>query len=304
MPLPPLNALRAFEAAARHESFARAAHELHVTQGAVSRHVKLLEEHLGLVLFRRLPQGIELTAPGRALLPELTASFERIARATRLVTDGDRELKVASPPTLAARWLVRRLSRFQELRPDMRVTLGIICDHGDFLRGGFDLGILDVQTDLNRPTRLEAVPLRPEAMTPVCSPALLAGPNGPLRDPDDLAGRILLHPYVDRQDWLRWARAAGLPDHVVLEGGYVFETLEMAIAAAIGGLGVAIADLHLIREELRSGALVAPFDLVSSHGTGYVLFSEKGRFDEPKIAAFRDWLLAEVASDGISPPST
>src|SRR4051812_16275872 len=114
MRLPPLNALRAFEAAARHESFVKAATELNVTQGAVSRHVKLLEEHLGLLLFRRLPHGIELTAQGRTLLPELTASFERIAGATRQLAENDRELKVGCPPTLASRWLVRRLARFQE----------------------------------------------------------------------------------------------------------------------------------------------------------------------------------------------
>jgi LysR family glycine cleavage system transcriptional activator len=301
--LPPLNALRAFEAAARHQSFVRAAQELHVTQGAVSRHVKLLEEHLDLVLFRRLPQDIELTAQGRALLPELTASFERIAHATRQVTEGDRDLKVASPPTLAERWLVRRLSRFHDLRPGTRVTLGIICGHDEFFRGGFDLGITDFQTDLNRPPGLASVPLRPEAMTPVCAPAALHAPQGGLREPSDLENRVLLHPHADRLDWLRWARMAGLAERVALHGGYVFETLEMAIAAAVGGLGIAIADLHLIREELVSGALVAPFDLVVSEGTGYVLFSEQGRFEEPKIAAFRDWLLAEVASDGFGATS-
>jgi LysR family transcriptional regulator, glycine cleavage system transcriptional activator len=123
--LPSLNALRAFEAAARHQSFARAADELHVTQGAVSRHVRLLEEELETVLFRRHARGIELTAQGRSLLPELTASFERIARAARRAAEGDRELRVASPPTLAARWLVRRLAGFRDLRPELRVTLGV-----------------------------------------------------------------------------------------------------------------------------------------------------------------------------------
>src|SRR5690242_230802 len=117
MRLPPLNALRAFEAAARHQSFVRAADELHVTQGAVSRHVKSLEQQLGAALFRRLPQGVELTAQGRVLLPELTASFERIAKAARQVADSDRELRVGCAPTLGSRWLVRRLGRFLNRNP-------------------------------------------------------------------------------------------------------------------------------------------------------------------------------------------
>jgi LysR family glycine cleavage system transcriptional activator len=187
--------LRAFEAAARHQSFARAADELHVTQGAVSRHVRLLEDELGTVLFRRHARGIELTAQGRALLPELTASFERIARAARRAADGDRELRVASPPTLAARWLVRRLAGFRDLRPDLRVALGVNCSYDDFFRGGFDLGIADHDMDRDRPPGLEAVLLRREALTPVCAPALLREDRGGLREPSDLERHVLLHPH-------------------------------------------------------------------------------------------------------------
>jgi LysR family glycine cleavage system transcriptional activator len=298
MRLPPLNALRAFEAAARHESFVKAANELNVTQGAVSRHVKLLEEHLGLLLFRRLPHGIELTPQGRTLLPELTASFERIAGATRQLAENDRELKVGCPPTLASRWLVRRLARFQQARPDLRVTLGIACGQAEFVQGGFDLGILEFKHDGTRPTRLDAVFLRWERMTPVCTPAVAQS----LRKPEELCRQTLLHPNPDRADWLRWTRFAGLPDQLALRGGHVFETLEMATSAAAGGLGVAMLDLHLIGEELRSGVLVAPFDLAVREQTGYLLISGHGRFGEPKVAAFRDWLLAELAADGIGWP--
>jgi LysR family transcriptional regulator, glycine cleavage system transcriptional activator len=268
-----------------------------VTQGAVSRHVRLLEEELGTVLFRRHARGIELTAQGRSLLPELTASFERIARAARRAAGGDRELRVASPPTLAARWLVRRLAGFRDLRPELRVTLGVNCSYDDFFRGGFDLGIADHDMDLDRPAGLEAVLLRREALTPVCAPALLREDRGGLREPADLERHVLLHPHPDRQDWRKWVRAAGLPGRIAEEGGQLFSTLEMAIAAAAGGLGVALADLHLIRGELASGALVAPFDLVLSDGTGYFLFAERGRLAEPNLVAFRDWLLAEAAAD-------
>ena len=125
MRLPPLNALRAFEAAARHESFVGAAAELHVSQGAISRHVKLLEARLGVALFHRRAQGIELTGAGRTLLPELTASFERMARALGRLTQADREIRVIAAPTFAMRWLVPRLRHFRDLHPELRVSVGI-----------------------------------------------------------------------------------------------------------------------------------------------------------------------------------
>jgi len=295
MRLPPLNALRAFEAAARLQSFARAADELHVTQGAISRHVKLLEEHLGVTLFRRRPQGVALSEQARLLLPEITAAFERIGRAARRVADADRELRVASPPTLAARWLVRRLVHFQERHPEIRVTLGVMCPYDDFFRGGFDLGITDYEMQREQPQGLEAVLLRRESLTPVCSPSLLNRSPG-LREAADLASHVLLHPNLDRCDWRKWLRGAHLAAELA-ESGQAFATMEMAISAAMGGLGVAIADLDLIRDELAMGNLVAPLDLVVRDETGYFLFTEQGRFAEPKIAAFRAWLESEITSD-------
>ena len=295
MRLPPLNALRAFEAAGRHQSFSRAAEELHVTQGAISRHIKLLEEHLGVTLFRRRAQGVELTEAARTLLLELTASFERIGRAARRIADADRELRVASAPTLAARWLVRRLVRFQELHPTTRITLGVMCPWDDFFRGGFDLGIVDYETQRHQPDGLEGVLLRQEALAPVCAPSLLKG-RPALRRPADLANHVLLHPTTDRYDWPKWLGAAGLAPGLS-DGGQAFAGMELAISAAMGGLGVAIADLELVREELSLGKLVAPFELMVRDETGYFLFAEQGRFEETKIAAFRDWLLAEFAAD-------
>ncbi|WP_207483190.1 LysR substrate-binding domain-containing protein [Arenibaculum pallidiluteum] len=296
MRLPSLNALHAFEAAARHQSFARAAEELHVTQGAVSRHVKLLEEELGVALFRRRPQGIELTPQGRALLPELTASFERIVRATQQVADPGRELRVACQPTLASRWLVRRLAAFRTIRPQTQVTLGLMCDYGDFRLGGYDLGISYHEMERNRPADLESVLLRREMLAPVCAPDLLKG-SVPLRGPADLAAHELLHPTRDRADWRFWLATAGMTG-IDVRSGQVFQTLEMATSAAVAGLGVAIMDLLLVHEELTSGRLVVPFGPVVTEGTGYYLFAERGRFGEPKIAAFRDWLLAEIKDNG------
>jgi LysR family glycine cleavage system transcriptional activator len=293
--MPSLNALHAFEAAARHQSFARAAAELHVTQGAISRHVKLLEAELGTALFRRQSRGVALTAKGQALLPELTASFERIARAARRIGGSDGELRIACPPTLGVRWLMPRIARYQERVPGTRVATTLFCTHDEFARGGFDVGIIDYEQHLRRPANLDAVLLREEALTPICAPALLQG-GEPLRRPADLARHVLLHPSPDRRDWQKWLRHAGAPE-ALADTGQVFHTMEMTAAAAAGGLGVAIADRNFIGDDLASGRLVMPFDLMVTEETGYFLFTEKGRFAEPKIARFRDWLLAEAAAE-------
>ena len=299
MRLPPLNALRAFEAAARHESFALAAAELHVTQGAISRHVRLLEEHLGVLLFRRRAQGVELTAAGRLLLPELSAAFARIARAAARVGAAERELRVIAAPTFALRWLVPRLPRLRARHPELRVSVGLFNNRPDeFTEGGWDLGIDALDGAARRQARLDVVKLRDEALTPLCAPALRDA-EPPLRVPADLARHVLLHPTEDRIDWRIWAAAAGLPETVVADG-LVFATMEMALGAAIGGLGVTIGDLHLVDAELRAGRVVAPFDLVVTEGTGYVLFAEKGRLAEPALARFRDWLLDEIGARAAS----
>lgn len=297
MRLPPLNALRAFEAAARHESFARAAQELHVSQGAISRHVKLLEARLGVALFRRHAQGIELTAPGRALLPDLTAALERMARAVGRVMQAEREIRVIAAPTFAMRWLVPRLPRFRDRHPELRVSVGIFRQDFDEMQdGGYDVGINDMGGGFAPPPEIETRQLRPEALTPICAPALLQQPGAPLAVPADLARHTLLHASADHMDWRRWATFAGLAD-LDVEGGLVFATMEMALGAAVGGLGVTVGDLHLVQEELAAGTIVAPFDIVLSEGTGYFVLLEPGRRQEPRIRAFCDWLMAESAAD-------
>lgn len=294
MRMPPLNALRAFEAAARYQNFSRAAEELHVTQGAVSRHVKLLEQHLGIELFRRRPQGLELTEPGRALLPELSASFERIAQAARSVANQDHEIGLFSAaPTIVTRWLVPHLLTFQERYPQYRVNIGLAHGTYDgFYKGNFDIGLDCFEGAKSRPGGFDSILFRREALTPVCSPRLLDR-DPPLTQPSDVARHVLLHPDTDPTDWRKWLRAADLTE-IDVESGQTFESMEMAVRAAVGGLGVAIADLLLVQDELASGQLVAPFDLVVSEDTGYYLFCQPGRFEEPKIAAFRDWIIAEA----------
>ena len=138
--------------------------------------------------------------------------------------------------------------------------------------------------------------LRQEALTPICAPSLLSHPNPPLTAPADLARHVLLHASADHADWRQWATAAGLAD-LDLDGGLVFSTMEMALGAAVGGLGVTVGDLYLVQEELAAGSLVAPFDLVLSEGNGYFLLLEPGRRQEPRIRAFCDWALAEATAD-------
>lgn len=297
MRLPPLNALRAFEAAARHESFARAAQELHVSQGAISRHVKLLEARLGVALFRRHPQGIELTAPGRALLPELTASLERIARAVARAAQAEREIRVIAAPTLAMRWLVPRLPRFRDLHPELRVSVGIFR-HGfeEMREGAYDIGINTMEGEFAPPPDIERLRLRREVLTPICASSLLRQSDPPLRRPADLARHTLLHTTADHADWRHWAQAAGLAD-LDVDGGLVFATMEMALGAAIGGLGVTIGDLDLVRDELAAGSVAAPFSHVPCEGTGYFLLLEPGRRQDRRMRAFCDWALAESAAD-------
>jgi len=297
MRLPPLNALRAFEAAARHGSFARAADELHVTQGAVSRHVKLLEEHLDVTLFRRLPRGLEPTAAAYKLLPKITASFDMIQQAANEVAGSRRGFKFLAPVTFANRWLMPRLARFKQRHPDIPVDFGISETIYDaFYRGDFDVAIVCYEGDQERPADLDGVLLRREILTAVCAPTLLHG-DPPLEKPSDLTRHLLLHPFTEPYDWRKWLDAAGLLGTIDHRQGQTFSTMEMAVRAAMGGLGVAIADLHFFSEELVSGRLVVPFELAVSKNTGYYLVCRRGGFAEPQIAAFRDWLLAEVASD-------
>jgi LysR family glycine cleavage system transcriptional activator len=300
MQLPPLNALRAFEAAARHGSFLHAAEELHVTPGAISRHVKLLEEHLNIPLFRRLPRGLELTPAAHRLLPKISASFEMIMDAAHDVAESTHELKVIAALTLANRWLIPRLVQFKNLHPELQVSVGTFrSSYDEFYRGGFDIGIVCSETEQEKPAELESVRIRQELLTPVCAPGLLNS-EIPLREPLDLKYHVLLHPDPATYDWRKWLTKAGLSGVIDHRKGQTYDTMETAVRAAVGGLGVAIADLHLIGEEFASGALVAPFELCVSEDTGYFLVCQRGRLAEPNIAALRDWCIAEAKADELA----
>jgi DNA-binding transcriptional LysR family regulator len=295
--LPPLNALRAFEAAARHGGFTGAADELCVTRGAVSRHVKLLEEHLGVTLFRRLPQGLELTAQGRRFHPVLTDAFGMILRGARSVSADRSELRIICPPTTSIRWLIPKLERFRARRPDVRVNITTeFFEWGDFTAGGFDLGFCG-EDDVSRPAELMAQPVFPMLITPACSPALLEGPAA-LRCPEDLAKVTLLQEDPDGYYWSRWLGAFGVKGVDPLSGEY-FPNLDMAVKAAVMGLGVVLGDVVLTRDEFETGQLVVPFkDLVCETKWGRIcLLGLASQWDEPKVEAFRTWVAEEAARD-------
>ncbi|UEM21747.1 transcriptional regulator GcvA [Skermanella mucosa] len=285
--LPPLNSLRAFEAAARHLSFTVASEELHVTQGAVSRAVKGLEDHLGVTLFQRLPRALALTDEGKVLLAGVTEGLDRIAQAAARVEARAHDLQVKVPPTFTIRWLMRRLIRFQTSRPDIRVRLNTGWEWVDFDRDDFDAGIV---FGVGPWPGLRADPLFEERLTALCAPSLL----GRLKAPADLAGLTILHPDPHQSEWRAWLELAGMPDLDVDRNCQIFDTQDLAIQAAADGHGVTVADLSLVQDDIAAGRLAVPFPGLEARLGSYQLVSPKHLADRPALAAFRDWLLEEA----------
>ncbi len=293
--LPPLTAVRYFEAAARHLSFTKAAAELNVTHGAISHQVKALEEWLGVPLFRRLNRALALTEAGQAYMVPVREALERLADGTRAVRarDGSGALTVSTLPSFAAKWLVPRLGSFRAAWPDIDVRISATQKLVDFgreddvdcaVRHGRGPGWPGCDTDL----------LIAEDFAPVCSPKLLDGPI-PLREPADLAQHTLLQDYDWRIDlWDRWLARAGITD-LIRRRALSFNSSSLMIQAAIDGLGVALSQSVLSGDDLAAGRLVRPFKLSVASDAGYYLVIPKGASARPKVAAFRDWLLGEAA---------
>ncbi len=289
MRLPSLNALRAFEAAARHQSFARAAAELHVSEGAVSRHVKLLEEELGLPLFIRLPRKVELTEHGRKLLPSLTRAFKTMAQGFADVAAEAPKLKLLSQPSFSIRWLIPRLDRFRRDHPGIavNVTTGLF-DWPEAIGGGYDL-VFGCGPDC--PEGFEAMFVVAATMMPVCSPRLLEGRS--IGTPGDLAGFNLLHTTPDRRDWRVWLEEFGVND-VDAMNGETFPVLDMAIQAAVMGQGIAMGELTLLNDEMASGELVCPLPDMALRrpAEDYYVYGPSAGWGKPRVQAFRKWLEA------------
>ena len=290
MRLPSLNALRAFEAAARHNGFIAAADELFVTRGAISRHVKLLEEHLGVMLFSRNHKGVELTAAGRRFLPVLTDAFERIAKEAEHISAVASDLRIICPPTLSIRWLFPRLEKFREKHPEIRVRLTTdFYGEKGFDTSEYDLGI-SVEHWPGRSLEITAIPLFPMVLSPACAPSLLES-NIQLSVPEDIKNFTLLHESPRRDDWATWAQTFDV-NGIDPTSGEAFPNLDMAAKAAVNGLGIIMADLMLCREELELGTLVLPFtDMKCDTPQGrYSLIGPDDKWQDLKVKAFKDWV--------------
>lgn len=282
--LPPLPALHTFLVTAQHCNFTRAAQQLHITQGAVSRQIAGLEEHLGYPLFQRQARGLSLTREGEDWLPRVQQVFALIEQGVREVGGRSATLQLQAP-TCVMRWLLPRLMEWQALRPDVPVELTTTAQHGvDFRRQGFDAAVVYGSLP-NHGLRVRK--LFDEQLTPVCAPSLLAG-SVPLQQIEDLARQMLLHPSRDEHDWRLWLQAAGASFD--LQGPKQhFETLDMAMAMASQGTGVAIGDWALIGDDLRDGRLCMPFAVKVVTGKAYYLVSQAKSLPAG-LVELMDWL--------------
>ncbi|WP_394825486.1 transcriptional regulator GcvA [Pendulispora albinea] len=304
-PLPPLNALRAFEAAARCGGFHAAGSELRVSANAVGRLVKILEEWLEVALFRRLARGVMLTDAGRDYLERVGALLDQLADATAELQrrEASKVLTVSALPSFVARWLIPRLGRLTERHPDLDVRVLASVPQTDFAREEVDVAI---RLGPGTYEGLRSDLLLREDFYPVCSPALLAR-KPRLRKPKDLAKHVLLHDEPERRiplqiDWRRWLDAVGAHD-VEAHRDLCFSYSHMSLQAAAAGQGVALASSALIGDDWTTGRLVRPFGDLSVRGPyGFFLVCPFATAERDKVVAFRRWALEEAQVPG--PPSS
>jgi len=302
----PLNALVAFEAAARHLSFSKAAAELNVTPAAISQQIRSLEDSLGIQLFHRLTRGLALTPAGEAGLPALREGFGRVREGVGRMRGESRQdsLNVWAAPSFTAKWLVPRLPRFTAAHPEVNIRLTAtaeLMDHaGTTALPASALREHDIDVAVrfgkgNYPDcRVEK--LMSATAVPLCSPALLANASQPLEQPADLAHFTLLHddtPYEGRLDWSRWLEAAGV-ESVDSSRGLRFNHVAIALEAAADSQGVVLSLLQLAERDIAGGRLVVPFDLRLPLDQAYYVVSLEDAPNADNIDAFRTWLLAEA----------
>ncbi|MGH7005558.1 MAG: transcriptional regulator GcvA [Alphaproteobacteria bacterium] len=297
--LPPLNSLRAFVAAARHLSLAKAADELNVTPGAVSQQIKQLEDHLGCALFRRTNRQLLLTDEGQACLPGLIESFERMHEALNAISRVGPEgrLTVSVAPSLASKWLVPRLDRFAARHPEIDVLVSAAMHLADFETEGIDCAI---RYGAGRYPGLVVEKLMAESVVPVCSPLLLKDKKA-LRLPGDLKNFTLLHDDSPDQDpscpdWRMWLRAAGV-EQMDARRGLRFNQSSLVLEAAVAGRGVALAKARLAADDIRAGRVVALFDLKQPIQFAYYFVAPAAKSALKRVQAFRKWLQDEIARD-------
>lgn len=304
--LPPLNALRAFEAAARLRSFARAADELAVTPTAISHQIKGLEDTLGVELFVRLPRGLRLTPAGANYLPELTRGFDALARAGDRLTGSGMTgvMKISTMASLAHCWLVPRLITFHRRYPGLTLVVNATTRLVDFMREEVDVAI---RYGKGGYPALRTVKIMEEEVFPVASPALLE--RGPaLDDWPDLARHVLLHDNgtFETEPWLNWQvwlRRAGADQLVDATRGIEYDNSAMLVDAAVRGHGVALGRSVLVAEHLREGRLVALFNTRRPADYAYFAVAPEPTADQPRVQAFISWLKEEAERDDKGPPT-
>jgi|TARA_B100000700_G_scaffold297117_1_gene361710 LysR family glycine cleavage system transcriptional activator len=290
--------LKVFSVSARHLSFTRAAEELHVTTGAVSQQIKQLEERLGFKLFRRLPRRLELTDEGLRLSLVVDDAYQAVGLEVRRLRSGVMSgiLRLRSVPSFLAKWLMPRLPRLQARFPDIELQVVAEDSNISLREGDFDLAL-----DLNdgQYPGLAITPLMDEVIFPVCAPSLLRG-KPPLRQPEDLAWYPLLHDVTawrgssDYAEWEHFLREIDA-HHVGVRRGYTFNRNQLTMDAAISGMGVAIARQTLITNELKTGALIAPFAQRVATGKRYGIVHVPGALDDRRVKAVHDWLVEEAS---------
>jgi LysR family glycine cleavage system transcriptional activator len=301
--LPPLNSLRAFEAAARHLSLRKAADELHVTPAAISHQVKALEEALGTRLFRRLPHGLELTGSAQASMGKLREAFSALSEAVHLMRDksGVQSITVGAAPSFAGKWLVPRIQRFFSAYPDidLRVAAGMnfIDQPHDLARPDFAGADIAIRFGPGRYPEYRADKLFSVVAAPMCSPRLVASGH-PLRTPSDLRHHVLLHDDTIRSEdggatWRMWLDAAGAADVDVTRGPH-FNSASLGLDAAIDGMGVVLGYPVLAAADVAAGRLVLPFELSVPLNHAYYLVYDEAVAEQPAIAAFREWITSEA----------
>lgn len=290
-----LNALRAFEAAARLSSFGRAADELNITHSTVSHHICGLEENLGVKLFHRRNRKVVLSSAGEVLFPALRTSFDTMMLGLKATKSYSKRqpLKISMTPSFANMWLLPRLRYFQEEYPEIEIQISTSLNVHNFIREGFDLGI---RAGLGKWTDLKAELLMPIHMTPVCSPKLLQGGNE-LNHPLDLLSYTLLHADVSPEtgiesEWHEWftANEGSTAD---CSKGLSFRDPGLALQAAVNGLGIAMGYLELASDDIHSKRLIRPFDMSIKHPWSYYIVVPENISQNPQVNIFCEWLRAQ-----------
>lgn len=300
--LPPLNSLRAFEAAARKLSFSKAAEELNVTPGAISQQIKTLEEFLNIKLFKRQKRQILLTEQAQVCLPYLSEGLDKLSEGIQAIEqlNVEKPLTITVAEAFGARWLMPRLRRFQKLHPDIDVRLDISRKVIDLIHDDIDVGIRF--GDGNYPG-LETDFLLPQEVYPVCSPGLLKK-GAPINTPADLRHQTLIHGDLNnfdpaQPDWAMWFKLAGIEDFDSSHGLH-FTNAEMVIQAAVEGQGVALVGSVTVKDGLDSGYLVRLFEHSTLLDNAYYLVYPKSKIKLHRVSSFRNWLLGEAGGEQVN----